>query len=106
MELNCLLQAPAALLPYKFDKILGPRIGRDLFVKKMSRCEIWGFQGGEYLSYLECYGVVVVGYERFGGPCCFHLQAAWPSETLVNLSHHSTLSQPEDAPCHGDKGPT
>jgi hypothetical protein len=37
---------------------------------------------------------IVVGYRRFGGPCCFHLQdevemeTAWAYETLV--SYHNT----------------
>jgi hypothetical protein len=27
---------------------------------------------------------VVVGYQRFGGPCCHHLQAGRSAETLVS----------------------
>jgi hypothetical protein len=39
---------------------------------------------------------VVVGYQRFGGPCCLHLEgevlkmeAAWTSETVV--SNHNVI---------------
>jgi len=28
---------------------------------------------------------VVVGHQRFRGPCCLHFQAAWTSETFVSL---------------------
>jgi hypothetical protein len=52
--------------------------------------EFGGFHVGDVSSrgFLNCGAVkFVVGYQRFGGPCCLHLQgdmkmdATWSSET-------------------------
>jgi len=44
----------------------------------------------------------VIGYHRFVGLCCLHLQgeveAGWASEMLVSYQQHYTASQPRRHP--------
>jgi len=39
---------------------------------------------------------IVVGYQRFGGPCCLHLQGEVTSETLVSQHNTTRRHHPED----------
>jgi len=58
--------------------------------KKSGFCssEIWGFHGGEDSSR----GLpAIAGYQRFGGPCCFHLKRQVTMEVTGSSEHDMTL---------------
>jgi len=74
------------------------------------RCEIRGFHGNQdFKSEASGMGSDVVGYHRFGGPCCIHLQVMTPCSDEVG--HHRfegpcCLHLQVVKPCSHMTGPT